>query len=111
MGHGVLTMNCELLDLPALIAVADGRSFNRAAEQLGLSQPALSRRIQKLEQAVGTRLIERSTRNTATLDLAGQFSQSTAAVPNIYMIALLVVTMVSMIATVANRRFANDAGQ
>jgi len=64
-------LNCELLDLRALVAVADGRSFNRAAERLNLSQPALSRRVQKLEQAVGAQLIERSTRNVR-LTAAGQ---------------------------------------
>jgi DNA-binding transcriptional LysR family regulator len=55
-------INCELLDLRALVAVAEGRSFHRAAQQLNLSQPALSRRIQKLESAVGSVLIERTTR-------------------------------------------------
>ncbi len=67
----MLTMNCELLDLRALVTVSEGRSFNRAAQQLNLSQPALSRRIQKLEQAVGTLLIERSTRSVR-LTPAGQ---------------------------------------
>ncbi|WP_343614476.1 LysR family transcriptional regulator [Novosphingobium sp.] len=66
-----MPMNCELLDLRALIAVADERSFMRAAQQLHLSQPALSRRIQKLEQAVGTVLVERTTR-TVRLTSAGQ---------------------------------------
>ncbi|MEP6867296.1 MAG: LysR substrate-binding domain-containing protein [Novosphingobium sp.] len=56
-------INCELLDLRALIAVAEGRNFHRAAQQLNLSQPALSRRVQKLEAAVGSQLLERSTRN------------------------------------------------
>jgi DNA-binding transcriptional LysR family regulator len=65
-----IPMNCELLDLRALVAVADGRSFMRAAQQLNLSQPALSRRIQKLEQAVGTVLVERTTR-TVRLTAAG----------------------------------------
>ncbi|ODU83889.1 MAG: LysR family transcriptional regulator [Novosphingobium sp. SCN 63-17] len=65
-----MPMNCELLDLRALVAVADGRSFMRAAQQLNLSQPALSRRIQKLEQAVGTVLVERTTR-TVRLTAAG----------------------------------------
>lgn len=62
-GALMLMVNCELLDLRALIAVAEGRSFHRAAQQLNLSQPALSRRIQKLESAVGAVLIERTTRN------------------------------------------------
>lgn len=56
-------LNFELLDIRALVAVADGRSFRRAAEQLNLSQPALSRRIQRLELEVGAQLIERSTRS------------------------------------------------
>lgn len=56
-------INCELLDLRALVAVAEGRSFHRAADLLNLSQPALSRRIQKLEGAVGAPLLERTTRN------------------------------------------------
>jgi DNA-binding transcriptional LysR family regulator len=63
--------NCELIDLRALVAVADGQSFLRAAEQLNLSQPALSRRIQKLEATVGTPLLERTTR-TVRLTPAGQ---------------------------------------
>ena len=41
-------MNFEFLDLRAFIAVADLGSFHRAAKSLNLSQPALSRRIQKL---------------------------------------------------------------
>jgi DNA-binding transcriptional LysR family regulator len=38
-------------------------SFHRAAEALNLSQPALSRRIQKLETTIGAPLLERTTRN------------------------------------------------
>lgn len=64
-------LNCELLDLRALIAVAEGKSFLRAAEHLNLSQPALSRRVQKLEVLVGTPLLERTTR-TVRLTPAGQ---------------------------------------
>lgn len=64
-------INFELLDLRALIAVSEMRSFHRAAEQLALSQPALSRRIQKLEYAVGSPLLERSSRNVR-LTPAGQ---------------------------------------
>lgn len=64
-------LNCELLDLRALIAVSEGKSFLRAAEQLNLSQPALSRRVQKLETLVGTPLLERTTRSVR-LTPAGQ---------------------------------------
>lgn len=64
-------INCELLDLRALVAVAEGRSFHRAADLLNLSQPAISRRIQKLESAVGAPLLERTTR-TVRLTPAGR---------------------------------------
>lgn len=55
-------MNFDLSDLRAFVAVADLASFRAAAEALHLSQPALSRRVDKLEQALGFRLLERSTR-------------------------------------------------
>jgi DNA-binding transcriptional LysR family regulator len=58
-------MNCELLDLRAFLAVLDLGSFNKAAQQLNLSQPALSRRIQSLEAALGVPLLERTTRHVA----------------------------------------------
>jgi len=63
--------NCELIDLRALMAVAGGKSFLRAAELLNLSQPALSRRVQKLEASIGTPLLERTTRSVR-LTPAGQ---------------------------------------
>jgi hypothetical protein len=49
-------MNFELIDLRAFIAVADLGSFHRAAKALNLSQPALSRRIQKLEESLALQL-------------------------------------------------------
>lgn len=57
--------NFEFLDLKAFLAVLDLGSFNEAARQLNLSQPALSRRIKGLEGAVGAQLIERTTRHVA----------------------------------------------
>ncbi|MFO1147531.1 MAG: LysR substrate-binding domain-containing protein [Alsobacter sp.] len=58
-------MNCELLDLRAFVTVAELASFNRAAKLLNLSEPALSRRIRKLEETLGVTLLERSTRHVA----------------------------------------------
>jgi DNA-binding transcriptional LysR family regulator len=55
-------MNFDLADLRAFIAVADLGSFSAAAQSLHLSQPALSRRVEKLEQALGRKLFERTTR-------------------------------------------------
>ena len=71
-----MRINFEMLDLRALLAVSEMRSFRRAAESLGLSQPALSRRIRALETSVGTPLLERSTRRVAPTTGADDASSS-----------------------------------
>jgi LysR family hydrogen peroxide-inducible transcriptional activator len=48
-----------LSELRYIVAVADERSFGRAAQRCFVSQPALSVAIQKLEDELGTRLFER----------------------------------------------------
>lgn len=55
--------NFDILGLEAFVAIADLGSFTRAAEYLHISQTALSRRLSKLEAAVGGMLIARSTRS------------------------------------------------
>jgi len=49
----------EWNELRAFLAVADTGSFSRAAEQLHLTQPAVSKRIQSLETQLGVRLFDR----------------------------------------------------
>ncbi len=60
-----MRINFELLDLRCFLAVVDLGGFHTAAEALNVSQPALSRRIQGLEAALGAPLLERSTRRVA----------------------------------------------
>jgi DNA-binding transcriptional LysR family regulator len=55
----------------AFVAVAGAGSFTQAADQLHLSQPALTSRIQQLEQIVGVQLFERTTR-VVSLTAAGE---------------------------------------
>lgn len=59
------------------LRVADRQSFTRAAEDLGVSQPALSRSIQKLEEELGRPVFERKTRSVALTE-AGTLLQARA---------------------------------
>jgi DNA-binding transcriptional LysR family regulator len=68
-----MSINFEALDLRAFVAVVDLEGFHRAAEALNLSQPALSRRIQRLEAAVGAALLERTTRRVALTTVGREF--------------------------------------
>jgi DNA-binding transcriptional LysR family regulator len=55
-------MHLDLPGLEAFIAVADLGSFQRAAARLGISQPALTRRLQRLERIIGQDLLLRRSR-------------------------------------------------
>src|SRR3974390_3599667 len=52
----------DLRTLVFLVRVAEGRSFGRAASDLGITQSGVSNAISRLEQQVGTRLLARTTR-------------------------------------------------
>ena len=57
-----MRINIEIGDIEAFIELTETNSFAKAAANLNLSQPALSRRIQKLEHELGTTLFDRTTR-------------------------------------------------
>jgi DNA-binding transcriptional LysR family regulator len=58
-----MAINPTLRQLEAFLAVARTLSFSKASRLIHLSQPALSSAIRKLEDAIGTRLFDRDTRN------------------------------------------------
>jgi LysR family transcriptional regulator, hydrogen peroxide-inducible genes activator len=60
-------LNFHLLE--QFVALARTRNFTRAAEELNLSQPALSRAIQKLEEQLGQPVFERKPREVVLTDL------------------------------------------
>lgn len=64
----MIPMNFGPSELETFVAVADAGSFSAAALQLGLSQPAVTSRIQKLEAALGLPLFNRTTRRVTTTD-------------------------------------------
>ncbi len=61
----------EITLLEHFIAVANASSFTHAALHLHISQPVLSRSIKRLEEKVGTQLLERTSRKVA-LTAAGE---------------------------------------
>ncbi|MEW9553945.1 LysR family transcriptional regulator [Nonomuraea sp. NPDC050783] len=61
----------ELRQLEYFVAVAEERSFTRAAERVHISQSGVSAQIRQLERELGAELFDRSAR-TATLTVAGK---------------------------------------
>ncbi|MBP6005263.1 MAG: LysR family transcriptional regulator [Pyrinomonadaceae bacterium] len=61
----------DINQLEVLVTVARERSFSRAAEVLGRTQPAISQAIRRLEAEVGERLFDRSSKD-GTLTFAGE---------------------------------------
>lgn len=67
-------MKLGLSDFEAFVAVAELASFRKAADTVHLSQPALSRRIAKLEGALGVRLFDRTTRSVGLTAVGREFA-------------------------------------
>ena len=58
--HGNKGNNLELRHLRYFAAVAENQSFRLAAERINVTQPAITRQIQDLEQMLGARLFDRT---------------------------------------------------
>src|SRR5918997_2179160 len=56
-------MYLTVRQLETVVAVADAASFSQAAAELGISQPSLSETIKRVEEELGVRLFERTTRS------------------------------------------------
>jgi DNA-binding transcriptional LysR family regulator len=68
-----MSINFDLNDLQAFRAVVETGSFRRAADSVRITQSALSRRIEKLEGALGVRLFERTTRKVSLTNVGRTF--------------------------------------
>jgi DNA-binding transcriptional LysR family regulator len=74
------TNNLQTDELRAFVAVAERKSFRAAADALFISPPALSRRIERLETALETRLLERTTRRVALTPSGQMFLEHASSV-------------------------------
>jgi len=70
----------SLRDLEYLVAVADHGHFGRAAEACRVSQPSLSAGVRKLEEAIGVRVFERTSRRVMTTDAGTEVVRRARAV-------------------------------
>ena len=70
-----MAVNFDLPDLIAFRAAAELANFRKAAEAVHILQPAFSRRIDKLEQALGVRLFERTTRRVTLTAVGRDFAR------------------------------------
>src|SRR5277367_4498174 len=58
----------DLADLTAFVAVADQLSFRAAASRLGVTPSAVSHSMRSLEERLGVRLLNRTTRSVSLTD-------------------------------------------
>ena len=63
----------ELDDIRSFIAVTETGGFGRAAQILGLSKSIVSRRVSKLEEELGARLLSRTTRGVSPTEAGIEF--------------------------------------
>src|SRR5262245_23420239 len=65
----------RLDEIAALLAVADHGGFARAAQRLGRDASVISRRVTALEQRLGVRLLERTTRRVVLTEPGARFAE------------------------------------
>jgi DNA-binding transcriptional LysR family regulator len=63
----------DLIDVLAFVRVVETGSFARAAERMGLSKPVLSRRVARLEEQLGARLLTRTARGAHPTDIGESY--------------------------------------
>jgi DNA-binding transcriptional LysR family regulator len=69
-------MNVTLRQLRVFIEVARLQSFSRAADEIGLTQSAVSRCVRELEAEIGVRLVDRTTREVQLTDIGANLIAS-----------------------------------
>jgi DNA-binding transcriptional LysR family regulator len=70
----------RLRELEVFIAVAEAGSFNRAAARLRLSPPVVTRAVSALEERLGARVFQRTTRSLSITEVGQRFLESSRRV-------------------------------
>jgi DNA-binding transcriptional LysR family regulator len=79
MRHSVVNLaTIDLNDVAVFARVVETGSFTRAAAQLGLPKSAVSRKLARLEEALGVRLLQRSTRRLSLTEAGARYHAEAA---------------------------------
>jgi len=65
----------RIRDISAFVHVAEAKSFTTAAEQIGLSRSAVGKSVSRLEDRLGVRLLQRTTRSVSLTDEGTAFHE------------------------------------
>src|SRR3954467_2815899 len=68
----------DLLDVLAFVRVVETGAFSRAAERMGMAKSILSRRVARLEEQLGARLLTRSAQGAAPTDVGQAYFERAA---------------------------------
>ena len=71
-------MTIDLNGISVFLAIAEARSFRVAAENLGVTRPAVSQTIRRLEDRLGVALVQRTTRSVSLTEAGEQLYQRVA---------------------------------
>lgn len=74
----VAMSSVDLHDVTAFLAVVESESFTKAAARLGLAKSAVSRRVSALEEALGVRLLHRTTRRLRPTSAGRAYAEKAA---------------------------------
>ncbi|MNP68295.1 HTH-type transcriptional activator AllS [compost metagenome] len=66
-------MNDRFAAIPVFVAVVECESFSAAAERLGITKSAVSKRITQLERSLGVQLLQRTTRSLSLTEAGEQY--------------------------------------
>lgn len=72
--------SADIVDIIAFVRVVETGAFARAAERMGLSKPVLSRRVARLEERLGARLLTRTARGARPTDIGAAYYARASAI-------------------------------
>jgi len=70
----------DLNDIVVFTKVVETKSFTGAAEQLGLPKSTVSRKVAQLEERLGVRLVQRTTRKLALTEIGEAYYERAARI-------------------------------